>query len=80
MVTSGLVLIYYNDLVAAGFDIPLGAVATIHTIGAFLLLTFLARHLYLITTGHTPLSNFKAMVTGYEELEEESGAAAESKA
>jgi len=28
-------------------------------------------HMYLITTGHTITSNLKAMVTGYEELEDE---------
>jgi thiosulfate reductase cytochrome b subunit len=28
-------------------------------------------HVYLITTGHTVSSNLKAMVTGWEELEED---------
>jgi thiosulfate reductase cytochrome b subunit len=32
---------------------------------------FLITHLYLITTGETATSNLKAMITGYEELEEE---------
>ena len=46
-------------------------VALIHTLGAFLLITFLIVHLYLITTGHTITSNLKAMITGWEELEED---------
>ncbi len=46
-------------------------VAVLHTLGAFLLLAFVIAHLYLITTGHTVLSNLKAMITGYEELPDE---------
>ena len=45
--------------------------AIIHTIGAFLLVAFIIAHLYLITTGLTITSNLKAMITGYEELEDE---------
>ncbi len=70
MVTTGLMLIYYNELLAAGYNLSLGVLATIHTIGAFGLMVFLAGHIYLITTGHTPMSNLKAMITGYEELDE----------
>jgi len=44
-------------------------IALVHTAGAFLLVTFLVAHLYLVTTGHTLTSNLKAMITGYEELE-----------
>jgi thiosulfate reductase cytochrome b subunit len=44
-------------------------VATAHTIGAFLMLAFLISHLYLITTGHKPTSQLKAMITGWEEIE-----------
>lgn len=46
-------------------------VAVIHTFGAFMLLAFIIVHLYLITTGHTITSNLKAMITGWEELDEE---------
>jgi thiosulfate reductase cytochrome b subunit len=49
----------------------LEGVAILHTIGAFLIVVFLIAHLYLITTGHTPLSHLKAMLTGFEELEED---------
>ena len=33
-------------------------------------MAFLILHLYLVTTGHTVLSNLKAMITGVEEIEE----------
>jgi thiosulfate reductase cytochrome b subunit len=43
----------------------------LHTIGAFLLIVFVIAHLYLITTGHTVSSNLKAMITGFEELDDD---------
>jgi thiosulfate reductase cytochrome b subunit len=46
-------------------------IAIFHTVAAILLISFLITHLYLITTGETVTSNIKAMLTGYEELEEE---------
>ncbi len=45
-------------------------IALFHTAGAFLLVAFVIVHLYLITTGTTITSNLKAMITGYEELED----------
>ncbi len=47
----------------------LKTVATIHVIGSFLLVVFLIVHLYLITTGTTPLTNLKAMISGFEDVE-----------
>lgn len=44
-------------------------IAQLHTLMAFLLVAFLAVHMYLITTGKTVTSNLKAMVTGYENEE-----------
>jgi len=41
-------------------------VALIHTLGAFVLLAFVIAHVYLTTTGDTPLSSIKAMITGWE--------------
>jgi len=38
----------------------LQVVATLHTIGAFLLVSFFIAHLYLITTGNSVTSNLKA--------------------
>jgi thiosulfate reductase cytochrome b subunit len=71
MVVSGLLYRYPAGL---GGTIPgtgkLGVVALIHTAGAFLLVAFVVGHIYLTTTGRTLTSNLKAMITGYEELEE----------
>jgi len=38
-----------------------------HTLGSYLFLAFLIGHIYLATTGKTPLSLLRAMVTGHEE-------------
>jgi thiosulfate reductase cytochrome b subunit len=43
----------------------------VHTLGAWLFAAFLIMHVYLTTTGHTPLANLRAMITGYEPLPEE---------
>jgi len=48
----------------------LAFLAPIHNLGAWLFLAFLVAHIYLTTTGHTVLSNIKAMVTGYDEVME----------
>jgi len=37
-----------------------------HTLGAYLFAAFLIGHIYLATTGHTPWSLFRAMITGNE--------------
>lgn len=52
-------------------NIPLEGIAFWHTLGAFLLIIFLVIHVYMTTTGHTPTSNIRAMITGYEELEDD---------
>ncbi|HOO83184.1 MAG TPA: cytochrome b/b6 domain-containing protein [Prolixibacteraceae bacterium] len=59
-----------NDTVVIS-DIPLEGIAFWHTLGAFLLMVFLVVHVYMTTTGHTPTSNIQAMITGYEELEDD---------
>ena len=46
----------------------------VHTLGAWLFGAFIIVHVYLTTTGHTPLSNLKAMITGYEDLPHGAGA------
>jgi thiosulfate reductase cytochrome b subunit len=42
----------------------LRALAPVHTLGAFLFLAFLIAHVYLATTGASPLALFRAMVSG----------------
>lgn len=53
-------------------------VAVLHTAGAFFLVSFIIGHIYLTTTGETPLSNLRAMLTGEEEVECEPGEAGTS--
>jgi len=43
----------------------------LHTLGAWLFSAFLILHVYLTTTGPTPLANIRAMITGWEEEHEE---------
>jgi thiosulfate reductase cytochrome b subunit len=71
MVVSGLLYMYF-DYPELGIEMEsLGPIALIHTLGSYLLLTFLIIHLYLITTGHTVTSNLEAMITGWETVEDE---------
>ncbi len=75
MVLSGLLFMFYrypqDDKIAFINIDSLEVIALIHTAGAFALLAFILVHLYLITTGHTITSNLNAMITGWEELDEE---------
>ena len=72
MVVSGLLYMFHKTLninnVVIIQDISLESVALWHTLGAFVLVTFIIIHVYMTTTGETPTANIKAMVTGYEEL------------
>jgi len=43
----------------------LGVLGPLHTLGAFFFLAFLVIHIYLTTTGSTPLALIKEMITGY---------------
>jgi len=47
----------------------LSFLAPFHTLVAWLLATFVLLHVYLTTTGHTPLSNIRAMIIGWDEVE-----------
>lgn len=70
MIISGLLYMYFNYPLPGVEMESLESVALIHTFGAYLLLTFLIVHLYLITTGHTVTSNLNAMITGWEVVED----------
>jgi len=48
----------------------LKVIALFHYIMAIIFTAFFVAHIYLATTGHTVLSNFNAMITGYDEKEE----------
>lgn len=47
----------------------LGFLAPFHTLIAWLFATFIVLHVYMTTTGHTPIANIKAMMMGWEEEE-----------
>ena len=65
---SGLLCLFWGRLGPLLPDwLALEAVALAHTGGAFLMLIFLIVHVYLTTTGHTPLAHIRAMITGWEE-------------
>lgn len=71
MVVSGLLYFYFH-YPAQGIEVTtLKPIAIVHTFGAFMLIVFLIAHVYLITTGHTITSNLKAMITGWEEMDDE---------
>ncbi|WP_428240747.1 cytochrome b/b6 domain-containing protein [Gynuella sp.] len=68
---SGLLYLFYNEwsrLELISAELSLKSVALIHTAAAFLILTFLVAHLYLITTGETIGQFMKAMISGWEEV------------
>lgn len=73
-IISGILYLVYktinknNIVITEGFSLE--SIAFLHTLGAFLLIVFLIIHVYMTTTGTTPISNIRAMLTGYEEVEE----------
>ena len=71
---SGLAYLYYHELekTSSFAGLQLETIAIAHTLAAFLMLLFLIVHVYFATTGHTPLAHIKAMITGWEDLEDES--------
>ncbi len=68
---TGWFYLFFGDWKAWGVDglLSLEWVAFFHTAGAFMMLAFLIAHIYLTTTGHTPTSHIKAMITGWEEVD-----------
>jgi thiosulfate reductase cytochrome b subunit len=65
LVLTGVMLLFPesipDNLFGAGTILP---IALAHTLLSYFLALFLIGHLYLATTGHTPLSNYKTMITG----------------
>ena len=77
MVGSGLLYRFYrypqeSQIISLNIN-GLQAIALLHTVGAFLLVSFFVAHVYLITTGHTITSNLRAMITGFETLPDGTG-------
>lgn len=69
---NGVPLRGYNSWgdwgVLGAFSLKL--IAWTHMAGAFAILIFLIGHVYMTTTGHTPLAHIRAMITGWENVEE----------
>lgn len=68
---TGWFYLFYGSWQAWGLNnyLSLEWVAFFHTAGAFMMLAFLIGHVYLTTTGHTPTSHIRAMITGWEEVD-----------
>jgi thiosulfate reductase cytochrome b subunit len=46
----------------------------LHTLVAWMFATFIVAHIYLTTTGHTPLASIRGMIMGWDEVEVHEGA------
>lgn len=68
--TTGLLYLNYNHWPISQ-DIGLPVIAVIHVGAAIVLLGFIIGHVYMTTTGRTVFSSIKAMITGWEEIDEE---------
>ncbi len=67
---SGIFYILYdlwNDF--AGSQMLFQATVFVHTAAAFAMVAFVIIHVYMTTTGKTPLHYIKGMITGVEEVE-----------
>jgi thiosulfate reductase cytochrome b subunit len=70
--TGALYFFYPNLQHTMGWSpTSLWFVAVVHVLGAFALVAFLIGHVYLTTTGHTPMTNLKAMLLGWEDLHDD---------
>ncbi len=70
--TTGWFYLFYSsweDWGLSGF-LSLEWVSFFHVIAAFMMLIFFIAHIYLATAGHTVTSHIKAMITGWEEVED----------
>jgi len=69
---TGLLVFFYNIWPELGLSsLTFGWIAALHTLLAFVLVSFMVVHVYLTTTGPTLTSQLRAMITGWEEVEDE---------
>ncbi len=69
---TGLLYWGYNSWPQWGLDwLSLEVIAICHTAGGFAVLSFVIIHIYMITTGHTVFAHTRAMITGWEEVAED---------
>jgi thiosulfate reductase cytochrome b subunit len=68
---TGVLYWTYNSWETWGLGfLSLKVVVFIHMAGAFFILSFVIVHVYMTTTGHSIFAHIKAMITGWEEIEE----------
>jgi len=68
---SGLLYYNYNKWAEYGFDfLSLEIIAAIHVATAFAILSFFIVHVYMTTTGHSIFTHLKAMITGWEHVQD----------
>ena len=67
---SGVLLLFYSYgwFAPMPLSFSVGGAALLHTAAAYMMLFFFIAHVYLATTGKTPLAYIKAMITGWEEM------------
>ena len=69
---TGLLYMFYNDWSDLGVGwMSLAVVASLHLIAAFMMLIFFIAHVYMGFTAKPITHYIKAMITGYEEVEEQ---------
>ncbi|MBI5895005.1 MAG: cytochrome b/b6 domain-containing protein [Desulfobacterales bacterium] len=69
---TGILYWGYNAWASWGVNgLSLGVLALLHTLGGFSILTFLVIHVYMTTTGHSLSAHVRAMVSGWEEVPED---------
>ena len=71
MMITGFLYWSYNSWLGWGFPgLSLGLIAWVHMAGAFAILSFVIVHVYMTTTGHSIFAHTKAMISGWEDVEE----------
>lgn len=67
---TGIAYLFYNEWAGASWSgDALWVIAVAHTLAAFAMGTFVIIHIYMTTTGKTPLHYVKTMITGYDKVE-----------
>lgn len=68
---TGILYWAYNSWEAWGLAfLSLNLIAVLHMICAFAVLQFIIIHVYMTTTGHSIFAHIRAMITGWEEIQE----------
>ena len=68
---TGILYWGYNHWPAWGIEfLSLKWMGILHMFGAINILTFIVVHVYMTTTGHSLSAHVKAMITGWEGVEE----------